>query len=153
MTNVKRLLASLRPKAGFTDSPAFWAVLGGAVMHYVWGVTLLLSADPTGVTPVHTLAEFFGPTLAPSLIAVATLALVGVLWSKGVITALLCAGPQQFFMLLTALGVLSAVASGAYADGVVRGQLFILADQTPTLVITALHTVVIARLGVRKSLT
>ena len=48
--------------------------------------------------------------------------------------------PQQFIMLLSSGGAIHAMVVGHFADGIARSNAFLLADQSPTIILVIFHT-------------
>jgi hypothetical protein len=60
--------------------------------------------------------------------------------------------PQQSLLVISALGALSAIISGHFADGVVRPWGFIMADQFPIILSAILYSVSIVYLATNRQL-
>ena len=132
----------MKHRRAFGLLPAGWLMISYAIiLHLVWAMLILLEPAALNTTPINASVVFnsTGATAA-MMVSVAMLAIVGIFqhkWRVGIVFLL----PQQGVLVASAWGALGAVLAGAYADGVPRPQLFILADQFPAMLAAALHTV------------
>jgi hypothetical protein len=55
--------------------------------------------------------------------------------------------PQQFLLLVSGFAALHAMILGQFADGVVRAHTFLIADQSPILLVAIFHTVALVRIA------
>ena len=98
------------------------------------------SSAPLGITAIASVAKF-GLVSAPYTgllyLAVAFLAAMGCVAPKAV--GLLFVLPQQLVLLVSAFGALTAMATGTFADGALRPVSFIVADQSPIVLVTIFH--------------
>jgi len=62
----------------------------------------------------------------------------------------LCLGPQLVISLVYAMGAISAIIRGSYADGVARPPQFIFVDQVAMIVLMILHAASVAEIIVKK---
>jgi len=118
-----------------------WMIWYACLLHLSWGVILMFSAAPLHSTPlayfpIHNrfLAGFF-------MVAIAIAAHAGL--SNRVRfrrLAIALTFPQQFAMMVSALSAIVCVSRGAYADGVYRDPMFILADQLPSILAMLMHS-------------
>ena len=120
-----------------------WFVWYATFLPTLWGAMLLLSADPLMATPVAALSDLTrGRWILAAMLfgsAILAAAAMTVRIPLGVrITILL---PQQFIMIVSALGAAGAVLAGQYADGVQRPIGFIGADQFPAILAAVVHTI------------
>lgn len=116
-----------------------WMIYYAVFLHSIWAVMILLSSDPFGSTPVHVLRV--GPRFVTSFVLLATAAMaVRGIRRRGTTAGWLLMLPQQFLLIVSAVGGLIAAATGHYADGVTRPHLFIAADQLPGVVAAICHT-------------
>ncbi|HSE46532.1 MAG TPA: hypothetical protein VLA89_14505 [Gemmatimonadales bacterium] len=111
-----------------------------STLHSVWALMIFTAQETLHTTPMWGLTLLIDQprVLAATLIACAALAVVGGSFSREV-KGLVMMLPQQMLLLASVMGILKAVAAGAYADGIVRSSLFILADQVPLLLIAPLY--------------
>lgn len=113
------------------------------LLHYIWAFSVMIDPTVNGVTGLYLFQTVFHPPFARVvLIIVATLSIFG-LYTKDVRLAATLMVPQQFTMMISAGGVVLAVASGSYSDGVLHPRMFIFADQSPLITAALLHTVAI----------
>jgi len=123
-----------------------WVIILAVLLHYTWGVMLLIDPAAANTTPLHTLTVLLqgvAPTAA-GCITVALLAsfrLVGHFHRPSL--ALLLLLPQQAFLVASATGAIMAVARGAYTDGVQRPELFILAGQLLPILLAPIYTLAV----------
>lgn len=115
---------------------AWLMIVYTSTLHTVWAVLNILTAEPLSTTPMWGLMLLIPNRWEVSLALVvgAVAAVIGGAFSlqiKGLVLMM----PQQMLLLASVSGILKAVAAGAYADGVPRSSLFILADQLPLLLI------------------
>jgi hypothetical protein len=133
-----------------------YIILAACLLHYGWAVLLMINTHSSGATPVAVLVSQFGGrwSTVATLTTIASLA-VGFLnirvfkpISSGLYGLLLF--PQLYLLILSAgSGILCAV-HGHYSDGVIRPSLFILADQSPIIVLTILYGTAIIEIGRNK---
>lgn len=125
----------------------YWILWYAIAIHAIWGVCLLFSDDPTMTTPIHELSELIPhhQVLAVVLLLASTLAGWSA-WGAPTRVRLAAVLPQQVLLVLSTFGAIAAISHSAYADGVVRPQLFILADQSPAVVATVCHTLALLQL-------
>jgi hypothetical protein len=96
--------------------------------------------DPAAgnATAVHALLQLVSRPAAISIYGVvALLAAFGLFYRRGCVWCLL---PQQFVLMLSAVGAGMAMWAGAFADGVARPPAFIIADQMPAILAAIGHT-------------
>lgn len=130
-----------RRKEFWRLSVIWWAT----VLHTIWGVLIMLSADALGATPVALIDLLIpGPRWLLGIVYLIVAALsVGGLWSQPGKLRQLMFLPQQVFLLTAAIGSGSAVARGMYLDGTVRPPIFILSDQLPIMMLAAAYVVAV----------
>jgi hypothetical protein len=117
------------------------------VVHLVWGVALLFSADPLLATPVAELTTLVPePHLLGVFLCLSSLLAAAAMLRPVTPASLVLYVPQQALLMLSSLGAALAIAHGSYADGVERPVLFILADQSPAIIATVCHTAALLRL-------
>ena len=119
-------------------------ILYAVILHLSWGVLLLLDDSAGWATAVHSVLVWLGSTYATAAVmfAVAIAAVAGLhrrlahsLWGVGLML------PQQAVLFMSAVGAIQAMALSSFADGVVRPNPFIIADQLPAVLIAILHTI------------
>jgi len=117
-----------------------------AIIHFLWGVIVLLTPDVLHITAIHEFTHLFGSQLnvALAMFLVAGCAHIGVFTKlKTTLWGVFLLLPQQAALLLTLWGILVSVASSQYPDGYNQTSLFILADQIPLALICVFHTLAI----------
>ena len=118
-----------------------WIFIYAILLHITWGITLLVSQDPLGITGIASLVHL-GVTSAQCVsifyLLVALLALLGLAAPKpaGFFFML----PQQLVLLSAAFGAINAMVTGTFADGTVKSSTFLITDQAPTVIAAGLHT-------------
>ena len=119
-------------------------ILYAVALHLSWGVLLLLNESAGWATAVHSVLVWIGSEYATAAVmfAVAIAAVAGLhrrlahsLWGVGLML------PQQAVLFMSAVGAIQAMALSSFADGVVRPNPFIIADQLPAVLIAILHTI------------
>lgn len=123
--------------------PWFFGIFALAVvLHTIWAMLILAGEDPLGATPLHTLGDLVGNRFVVVFLLLTASALAA--WSllsnaapRLGIAALI---PQQILMLISGGGAIKSVVESAYADGVIRPQAFIGADQLLVILVAVIHT-------------
>lgn len=120
-----------------------WIVLTAIIVHGTWGVILLFDDAPLQCTPLATSPFHDNQYLAAVVYLIATALAIchfSVERLDRSFLGLCFLAPQQFLMMMSAFGAIGCVLGGAYADGVPRPRLFILADQLWGIVGMVFHT-------------
>jgi hypothetical protein len=114
------------------------------LLHWIQGTLLVLDDSAGWVTSTSHVREWLHISpdgLGLIYITVGSFAALSLLllerysiWRMAVLV------PQQFFLVLAALGATDAMWNSQFADGVVRSQFFIVADQIPIVIATVLHS-------------
>jgi len=121
----------------------YWIIDLGCCMHVLWAGLLIAHGEVLRTASLGPLYEAFGSSyvaLVVALLMSATLALIQLLTQVGGSWGRLwCLLPQQYLLTVSALGSLTHVLSGAYADGVQRPMAFIGADQAPMILLAVVH--------------
>jgi len=123
----------------------FWLVI---VMEIIWCAILKISPEAYNSVPLFYLGEFLGGIgIIPICFSAASIcSLAGLTLYKAKSTyQIILLSPQQMFLAIMALGAVISVSHGAYADGVIRPNLFILADQLPIIGVFVLHSIAFIR--------
>jgi hypothetical protein len=114
------------------------------ILHWIQGTLLVLDDSAGLVTSTSHVREWLNTSsdgLGLLYITVGSFAALSLLllprFSVFRIIVLL---PQQFFLILAAIGASIAILNSQFADGVIRSQYFIGADQIPIVIATILHT-------------
>lgn len=134
-------------------------ILAGIVLQYIWAIALAWDPTVFSVTAIHVLLPHIDQRIASIselshpflfrwilitvLVLSATLAFYGFSWRKKLHT-LLSFLPQQFVMLLSSGAAIHAMVVGHFADGVERSGAFLMADQSPVILLVIFHTWVMA---------
>lgn len=118
-------------------------VLYCVILHIFWAVLVALDPSAIGATPVHALYRIIGDTnlLSVALAAVAVMAVIGIYMRAPIVVWFLM--PQQFLLLMSASGAISAIWIAQFADGVVRPRAFIAADQIHIVFAAVGHTIAV----------
>jgi hypothetical protein len=113
------------------------------MLHITWAILLMIDSSAVGATAISGLANIFYDHVVLSV----TLILAGILALLAAFTPLpwmiLFMLPQQTLLLISAFGVISAIASSQFADGVVRPRAFIGADQIDMVYAALCHAAAI----------
>lgn len=133
-----------------------YIIMAASFLHYGWATLLILDRRAGEATPVAVVVHQFGgrlPTII-CLIGIASLAIVflNIRVFKPISSGLygLLLFPQLWLLVLSAgTGIMCAI-NQHYADGVMRPSLFILADQSPIIVLTLLYGTAIIEIGRNK---
>lgn len=124
----------------------FWYAIS---LHLIWGVSLLNDPSVTHVTALselHWISTDAGQ-LGIILIVFAGLAFLSIIqeghWS--LISCLFLRIPQQFVLVLSCISALEAIYFGHFADGVQRPVAFLIADQSPAILVVVGYTITVVR--------
>lgn len=108
-------------------------------LHLVQAIALYIDPAAVGVTSIFTIGRTLGVQLTVAVLAVvAGLALWSQVLRSGPMKALLLL-PQQVVLFISAAGALGYMYVSHFADGVVRPQAFIVADQSVTILLALGH--------------
>ncbi len=114
-------------------------VLYCTVLHLTWAGLILSSHEATGATPVASLSLLF----KSDIVLVVALSLAAVMSLAGLVSQLpwmvVLLMPQQSILLISAFGAMGAICGAQYADGVLRPQAFIAADQVGAVLAALAH--------------
>jgi hypothetical protein len=106
------------------------------LLHWVWAIALMLDPAAGNATAIHALLDLMPRASAIGVyVAVGVLASIGI-WRGCPLTLL----PQQFVLMVSAVGAAFAIWNGSFADGVIRSHAFIAADQAPAILAALGHT-------------
>ena len=130
-----------------------WIIWYAVFLHIAWGCALLQSESPLGVTAIHHIGIMLPGrwTSAVGLIMIGTLAGIGLLTNDRMLSLIVLL-PQQFVLMLSALGAIVAIYHSTFADGVVRPRAFIFTDQMPAVLAAIFHTCALLEAHGRESL-
>jgi hypothetical protein len=111
-------------------------------LHLIQATALTIEPAVGGVTSVFTVMELFHDRLitVAALAGVAALAVAG-MFVRSRLVALALMLPQQFMLFLGASGVIHAIQTSRFADGVYRPGWFLFADQMPIVLAAAGHVI------------
>ena len=123
-----------------------WIIWYAVAMHALWALALLMDARAAMCTGVHSLAALFRDRWLLTLVLLA--ASGATIWGHfhQVSRVWLCI-PQQFLLMVTALGAVGAIMRQSFADGVPRPAAFIFADQLPAVLAAVFHTLALLDMG------
>ena len=120
-----------------------WVIAAAIAIHILWGLTLLFKPEAGGATALHTLNSM-GPTVLPIfLIAVGSLAIIGLSRRNRSVYDSIWLAPQQIAMFVSLGDAAAAVTLGRYADGTPSPRAHIFVDQLPTMVFTIAHAMAV----------
>lgn len=127
-------------------------VIYAVALHLLWATLLLIDTNALNATALHAVQYYITSVswLITILVTAAMMALIGLFTRSPWIVLFLI--PQQIILMMSAAGAIEAMWLGQFADGVLRPQAFIIADQSPTVLAAIGHTVAIiahARRSVR----
>jgi|KBSSwiStaDraftv2_1062776.scaffolds.fasta_scaffold10139_18 hypothetical protein len=132
-------------------------ILFGIVIQYVWAIALIWDQrvlDITTVAPLLPRLHPFGEHslynsmdhhpayrwgIIVILVAIASISAMGFFFDKKMHT-LYALVPQQFVLCVSSVGAIHAMIVGHFADGTVRSNAFLFADQAPIVLLTIFHT-------------
>lgn len=111
-------------------------------IHLNWGYCLIRSDSPVNITGIFALSHIIGNHvyLGAFFLSVGVMALLGSFRFHGSRIGLLLTVPQQFALIYSAGGALTAIINGAFADGVKRNPMFLMADQGHYISTAVIHT-------------
>jgi hypothetical protein len=123
--------------------PLSIVVMMAVAQHLCLAVALMTDTAALNATGLHAIYLLIRPpgVTAAVLIAASCCSVVGVWCEVPWIVLLLI--PQQILLLLSATGAFEAMWLGQFADGVVRPNAFIVADQIGGVLLAVGHTVAI----------
>lgn len=121
-----------------------WIIWYAIVLHWIWGVSLLSSDSPLGVTAVSSIVSLgvvSSMTAGIYFLLISCLALVGLGAPKKVGVWFIL--PQSLTLIFSAYGAIMAMVAGRFADGVPRPASFLIADQAPAVIAAFFHLVAV----------
>lgn len=123
-----------------------WIIWYCVFLHFIWGLSLLITNESIHTTTID--AFFFFSTnvkiIGSCLCSIAILASCGLFnhkWPKWIDCLMVL--PQQFILLLSANGAITAIIHSQFADGVQRSRTFIFCDQLDSILLAIFHTATI----------
>lgn len=119
--------------------PVHIIVTAACALHFVQAACLLADPAAEHVTSIHTIAALIGvPWTIGAFVFVAAMAFASFFFRHTPMRALFLA-PQQAVLFVSGLGAISAMHLSHYADGVMRSQAFLVADQVPVVLFALGH--------------
>lgn len=120
------------------------------LVHFTFGAALLMDESAAGITAINALVFLvhWPPLAAACFLTAGCLALVG-LGASDIPGGIFLMIPQQFILIVSAGGAIEAMVTGRFADGTVRSHWFLIADQSPAVVVAGTHTIAITRMWTR----
>lgn len=118
-----------------------WIMWYAIVLHWIWGVILLISRTPLNITAINPMIHLHlvSPEGAGAFyLAVSFLAFIGLFAAPRAVSLLLLL-PQQLALIVSAYGAIVSMALGTFADGTIRDRAFLIADQSPVVIICLMH--------------
>lgn len=146
-----RLRGKARLLAG--EDQALYVIVIVSFLHVAWSVLLGINPAAGHATPVQPVTDVCGGRYgAIAALGVTSALALGAAWQhrrlqdRSWLRALALV-PQQFLLLVSATGGITAAVLGHYADGTVRPWPFILGDQLPVVLVAVLYTTAILAVG------
>ena len=117
-------------------------ILYAIFLHFAWALLLWSDPEVGGTTPLATLSRLSPDyrILTTILFGAGILALIAEIRGRTGLREIGLLLPQQFLLLVTALGALPAMITGVYPDGTIKTPGFIQTDQISTVAIALFHT-------------
>lgn len=121
-----------------------WGLIG---LHGLWAIAILIGSDANGTTALSgLLAVIHDPIiLSISLIAASLSAIYALTGEHDNYTRLLLLIPQQLIATVVAANAIYYMVLGHFADGVQRTSLFLVVDQSPTVIFMLIYTIAVIR--------
>ena len=123
-----------------------WIIWWAVIVHFVWGILLLVDVSPLGITAIHEFALLGLPryVISALFIVAAAMSTWGLVHKpKSDIIRILYLLPQQMLLVISAVGAAKAMWLSQFADGVIRPREFLIADQMPVILTAIFHTLAI----------
>ena len=124
-----------------------WLFVAPALVHMTWAVAVLRSASPlitTGLADIYKIMHYNRLAVGLSLLLFALMAIGSVFCHRShPRLSFMLLLPQQFLMLLSLITATECMIMGRFANGVVLGSDFIIADQCHQAFIPFAHTCLI----------
>lgn len=118
---------------------ANFIILYAVLLHLFWGISMLADPSANMISGVAGVKSLIGAAAAPYVfIAAALLGLQATIGEPRIWKAYIGV-PQQFLLVLSSVGAIGCMIKGAFADNVIRPHAFLIADQSPVLIVAALH--------------
>ena len=120
-----------------------WIIVFAIALHMLWGALLLLDGENAAhITAIHTSLNIFRSHVLLGIIyLVASVLAIFAAWrfSPNVFNLAMVL-PQQFMLMVSAIGACIAIWTSRFADGVERPMAFIMADQAPAVLMAIFHS-------------
>ena len=119
-----------------------WILTYGVALHLLWGLAILSDPSAVRTTPTYLLGQLVPNTTLLAMVLLCSSWLAAQVVTEPVLQPkhVLFLIPQQVLMLVAAAGALGRILVGAYADGVLRSNQFLLVDQAPNVIAAVLQT-------------
>lgn len=114
-----------------------------AGLHLVWAL-ILSSYPPVRTTALDLMLRIFwnsAPLAGGVLTISVVLAVIGIQSHNRPLLSFILITPQQFIVVISSIGAISAMLSGHFADGIIRPHEFIIADQAPAVLLGIMHAI------------
>ena len=128
-----------------------WIFVFAVTLHLLWGVLLLWDGvNAAFITAIHTSLNIFGNRVLLGTLYLAASGLVCITHFCGTpsLKNVWLVLPQQFMLMVSALGACIAIWKSQFADGVDRPRAFIMADQAPAILMAIFHTMALLEIYV-----
>lgn len=128
-------------------------IFAACLLHYGWAILLAINPITAIATPVGAIVDQCHGRLGAIIVlmTVSTLALIFIkIRSMRFVTSIiygLLLFPQFWLLILSSGTGITAVVQGHYFDGTVRPPAFILADQSPIIILCLLYGSAIIKIG------
>ena len=113
------------------------------VQHLVWASALMIDPAAGFVTAIHALVLFLGQTGTVAALTFGSIMSLMALFANSSRSVGWLLIPQQVILCVSGAGAIEAMWLSQFADGVIRPQAFLIADQLPALLFAIGHTVAI----------
>lgn len=120
-----------------------WIIWYAIALHLIWALALLTDPQAGSATAVSgTVSFWIGSAVlaAFSYIVASALSVVSLVRDQHDMKNLLLVLPQQALLMMSATSAYQAMLAGHFADGVARPFWFLVADQSPAVIVATLHT-------------
>lgn len=123
-------------------------IVYAVALHITWGLCMLADTSAAGGTALGALYRSFGNFTAPICFVAAVMALCA-FKCRGRLVGVSLMLPQQFLLVISAVGAAHAMEVAHFADGVERSRAFIISDQAPAVLASIGHTIAVLRYALR----
>jgi hypothetical protein len=120
-----------------------------AGLQLIWATILIFYPGAHATVPLHYLWTFLGGT-SSMIVCLTVSAVIAAIaatttFDLDLTKRALLITPQQMFISIISYGAILSIINGGYADGTLRSEFFIFADQLPIISIGVIHSVSFAR--------